>query len=34
MKAADIERRFTDYSRLSSGNKLKFEKLIAVLSQM
>ena len=34
MKTADIERRFMDYSRVSSSNKLKFEKLSAVLGQM
>src|SRR2546422_4418772 len=34
MKTADIERYLTDYSRISSGNKVKFEKLRAVLSQM
>jgi putative nucleotidyltransferase-like protein len=34
MKTADIERRFTDYSRVRSWNKLKFEKLSAVLGQM
>jgi len=34
MKTADIERYLTDYYRISSGNKVKFEKLRAVLSQM
>jgi putative nucleotidyltransferase-like protein len=34
MKTADIERYLTDYSRISSGNKINFEKLRAVLSQM
>src|SRR5438094_2544550 len=34
MKAAEIELRFMDYSRVSSWNKLKFEKLSAVLGQM
>src|SRR5881296_1192331 len=34
MKAAHIERYVMDYSRISSGNKIKFEKLRAVLSQM
>ncbi len=34
MKTAEIERYVTDYSRISSGNKIKFEKLRAVLSQM
>src|SRR2546422_6572080 len=34
MKTTDIERYLTDYSRISSGNKSKFEKLSAVLSQM
>src|SRR5256712_9476979 len=34
MKTTDIERYLTDYSRISSGNKVKFEKLRAVLSQM
>jgi len=34
MKTADIERRFMDYSRVISANKLKFEKLSAVLGQM
>jgi len=34
MKSADIERYLTDYSLISSGNRIKFEKLRAVLSQM
>src|SRR5438552_11825023 len=34
MKAAEIERYLVDYSRISSGNRIKFEKLGAVLSQM
>jgi len=34
MNTAEIERFLTDYSRISSGNKVKFEKLCAVLSQM
>ena len=34
MKAAEIERCFADYSRISSANKLKFKKLSAVLGQM
>jgi hypothetical protein len=34
MKTADIERSLTGYSRISSGNRIKFEKLRAVLSQM
>jgi hypothetical protein len=34
MKTAEIEQYLTDYSRICSGNKIKFEKLRAVLSQM
>jgi len=34
MNTAEIERYLLDYSRISSGNKIKFEKLRAVLSQM
>ncbi len=34
MKTVEIERYLTDYSRISYGNKIKFEKLRAVLSQM
>jgi hypothetical protein len=34
MKSAEIERYVTDYSRVSSWNKINFEKLRAVLSQM
>lgn len=34
MKTAELERYLMDYSRIRSGNKIKFEKLRAVLSQM
>jgi hypothetical protein len=34
MKTADLERRFTEYARVSSWNKLKFGTLSAVLGQM
>jgi hypothetical protein len=34
MRTAEIERYLLDYSRISSGNRIKFEKLRAVLSQM
>jgi hypothetical protein len=34
MKIAEIERYLTNYSRISSGNKIKFETLRAVLRQM
>jgi hypothetical protein len=34
MKAAEIERYLLEYSRISSGNKVKFETLRGVLSQM
>ncbi len=34
MKSAELERYLMDYSRIRSGNKIKFEKLRAVLSQM
>lgn len=34
MTTAEIERYVTDYSRIRSGNKIKFEKLRAVLNQM
>lgn len=34
MKTAEVERYLVDYSRISSGNKINFEKLRAVLSQM
>jgi hypothetical protein len=34
MKTADVERYLTDYSRISSWNRIKFEKLHAVLGQM
>ena len=34
MKTTDIERYITDYSRISSGNKLNFEKLRVVLKRM
>jgi len=34
MKTAEVERYLMDYSGISSGNKIKFEKLHVVLSQM
>ena len=34
MKIAEIERYLVDYSSISSGNKIRFEKLRAVLSPM
>jgi hypothetical protein len=34
MKTTEIERYLTDFSRISSGNKINFEKLRAVLGQM
>jgi hypothetical protein len=34
MRTAEIERYLMDYSRIRSGNRIKFDKLHAVLSQM